>query len=386
MKRVALTTILGICMLLTSCGIQQTGIFGNLPELYEDAAERQRAMEAMLRSGETDDEDARQAMALFMGSVRVLQANVTEEAKNLIGKEFPVTASAASGLQPEHGKITNVRPGVVTTVEINIPVHNQLRAAQPSFLYFLDEDGEIVAKSEAWYDPQKNTLRLDVPFAINPDGHTVEKGAFQHYDSAVKLMLISEQEFRSENFNESLPSTLLSLPPVSIQKDTIATEDTMALIAENDTVDNKNTENEKQKWHGPILSAKGIGPVVLGASLKSLPDHLPGVYSNKRLEKQIDEMEEEPLLTATFYEDGKAVMTALGDEQGNIIFLTVESPNIKIDVQGHYFGVGDSLQPLMRLKGVVPDETGAFAASYHGISIAPTPTGLIHAISIGAVW
>ena len=97
-------------------------------------------------------------------------------------------------------------------------------------------------------------------------------------------------------------------------------------------------------------------------------------------------MEEETMLTAVFYQNGQRVMTALGDEQGNLVFLTVEAPNIKIDVNGHYFGVGDPLQPLYLLKGVVIDESGAFAATYHGISIAPTPTGAIHAISIGAVW
>lgn len=385
MKRQALTAIVGLCLMLGSCMNYQPGIFGRLPELYEQTAANQRALEELLGSGDNDDTSARSAMAAFMQSVKNLQGAAEKEARVLKGTPVPVSASMASGLRPGPAVIADVNPGVVTTVEIRIPLQQPLPAGTPAYICFLDEDGEAVAKSEAWYDNDIKSLRLDIPFAVNPDGVTVPEGTFIHYDRAMQLKFVSALEYQADNYEGVGHGTLLTLEPTEDAADTESVSDTTAAVEIPDSVADSEADIEPA-WTGPVLTAKGIGALTLGTSLKALPDKMPGVYDSKKLEKQYDEMEEEPMLTATFYTEGKVVMTALGDEQGNMVFLTVESPAIKIDINGHYFGIGDSLQSIYGLKDVVPDETGAFAATYRGISIAPTPTGRIHALSIGAVW
>lgn len=383
MKSCLFIVPLSLCVLLSSCLNERPGMFGRLPSLYEQTATEQRHLQALLSDGSESDSEMQDNMASFMQGVKHFEHEVKTEAARLQGQPVIIDASAASGLRPKGATIEKVNPGIITTVVINIPLAETPRQGDIGYLCFLDEDGEPVGKTEAHYDANTHSMRLVIPFAVNPDGETVEEGAFEHYDKAMRLRLVSNSEYMADNFEGEPAGTLLTLNPSAQPADTLARPDTTMLLTPDTTAQ---AEPDAPEWNGPVLTAKGIGPVTLGASLKSLPEHLPGVYDSRQLEKQYDEMEEEPMLTATFYFEGEVVMTALGDEQGNLVFLTVESPHIKIEIDGQYFGVGDPLQPIYGLKGVKRDETGAFAATYHGISLAPTPTGEIHTISIGAVW
>lgn len=379
-----LMALSGLCLLLSSCMNTQNGIFGRLPVIYEQTAARQRSLEEMLAS-RPDDSRVQEAMSQYMHTVEQLQKNVRAEAALLMGDTVAVSATPASGYKITAGRISAVRPGVVTTVEIQIPASETPPNDRNAYICFIDEEGEPVAKAEAWYDSDIKAIRLEVPFAINPEGKTVGEDAFAHYDRTMRLRLVSANEYSADSFEGEMPGVLLTVDQTQVPTDSAKNLDTIQL-AVTDSVPTAEELPEEMHWDGPVLTSKGIGSVTLGSSLKAMPDHMPGVYDSKKLERQYDEMEEEPMLTASFLRDGKVVMTALGDEQGNMIFLTVELPGIKVNIDGHYFGVGDVLQPIYSLKGVVRDETGAFAATYHGISIAPTPGGLIHTISVGAVW
>lgn len=386
MKRASLCAIFALGMFLSSCMSERRGIFGCLPEIYEQTASQQRDLEALLASGSADDQEAAQAMHSFMQSVKSLENNVTRESKSLLGRKVSVVASPASGLKVNGGEIAAVSPGTVTTVEIRVPM-DKAPVGSTAYFCFLDDDGEPVAKARGWYDAKARAVRLQVPFAISTDGVTVPEGAFDHYDLTQRLALVSESEYRKDSY---VPTEQTIKQPTTVdsgmaQPDTILLDDSAILTIEPDSLPGEAAEPEPQ-WVGPVLNSNGVGEVRLGASLKGLPDHIHGLYDRKKLETEIDEMEEEALLTATFYLGKQRVMTALGDEQGNIVFLTVEAPTIKIDVDGHFFAVGDRLAPLYELHGVAIDETGAFACTYRGISVSPTPTGRIHSISIGAVW
>lgn len=385
MKRASLCAIFALGVFLSSCMSERRGIFGSLPEMYEQTASQQRDLEELLASGSADDQEAARAMRDFMQSVKSLENNATRESKSLVGRKVSVVASQASGLRVQGGEIAAVSPGAVTTVEIRVPL-DKAPAGGKAYFCFLDDDGEPVAKALGWYDARTRAVRLQVPFAISTDGVTVPEGAFDHYDLTQRLALVSESEYRQDSYvpteqtvKEETVDSGAALP------DTIQLDDSAILTVEPDSVLAEAEEPEPQ-WTGPVLNSNGVGEVRLGASLRALPDHIHGLYDRKKLETEIDEMEEEALLTATFYMGKQRVMTALGDEQGNIVFLTVEAPTIKIDVDGHFFAVGDKLAPLYGLRGVSIDETGAFACTYRGISVSPTPTGRIHSISIGAVW
>lgn len=372
-----------IGLVLSSCVGEQKGIFGSLPALYEQGASRQRDLEDLLASGDADDAEAAAAMNDFMNTYTSLEQNIRREGKRLVGQLVKVLTSPASGLKAGAGVISAVTPGAVTIVEIRIPV-DKAPKGNKAYVCFLDDDNELVAKAPAWYDAAAKAVRMDVVFAMNPDGQTVADGAFDHYDQTSQLALVSEKEYNFNSYGDSNEVSLVTEPVMETTTDSLLATDSTQLTAATDSLQTE--EEPEEKWNGPVLTSHGVEQVRLGASLRALPDRIAGLYDHKRLEKEVDEMEEETMLTAVFYQNGQRVMTALGDEQGNLVFLTVEAPTIKIDVNGHYFGVGDPLQPLYLLKGVVIDESGAFAATYHGISIAPTPTGAIHAISIGAVW
>lgn len=385
MKRASLCAIFALGVFLSSCVSERRGIFGSLPEMYEQTASQQRDLEALLASGSADDQEAAQAMRGFMQSVKTLENNATRESKSLLGRKVSVVASPASGLKANGGEIAAVSPGTVTTVEIRVPM-GKAPVGGKAYFCFLDDDGEPVAKALGWYDAKARAVRLQVPFAISTDGVTVPEGAFDHYDLTQRLALVSESEYRQDSYVPT--EQTVKQPAVDsgmMQPDSILLDDSAILAIEADSVLSEAEEPEPQ-WVGPVLNSNGVGEVRLGASLKALPDHIHGLYDRKKLETEIDEMEEEALLTATFYLGKQRVMTALGDEQGNIVFLTVEAPTVKIDVDGHFFAVGDRLAPLYELRGVAIDETGAFACTYRGISVSPTPTGHIHSISIGAVW
>lgn len=386
MNRHLLLTLVSVSIMLSSCMNREVGIFGRLPELYEQAASRQRDLELLLRAGKATDIQAQQAMHSYMQYTAEMARHIEQEAKLLTGSDINVTATSASGIHPTSAKITNVRSGIVTIVEISIELAAPSADTSSAYLCFMDEDGEPIAKSEAWYDTSGQRLRIDVPFALNPDGATAPEGTFMLYDKAMRLRIVSPHEYMADNFEGDSSGALLSLPTSLANDTSVQSSDSVLTTETLDSLSNIQPLNDVEIWTGPVLTPKGIGDVHLGASLSSLPSAVNGLYDHKKLDKQYDEMEEEPMLTATFYQDGKIVMTALGDEQGNLIFLTVESPLIKVDIDGHYIGVGDSLQDLLKLKGVAEDESGAFAATYHGVSFAPTPSGKVHAISIGAVW
>lgn len=385
MKRASLCAIMALGMLLSSCVSERRGIFGSLPEMYEQAAGQQRDLEELLSSGSVDDREAAEATRAFMQSVKVLENNSRRESKALVGRRISVVASPASGLKVREGKIAAMTPGTVTTVEIQVQV-DKAPVGGVAYFCFLDDENEPVAKATGWYDAKIKAIRLQVPFALNTDGVTAPEGAFNHYDLTHGLALISANEYRRDSYvpaEEAVSQT--TLDSVSVMPDTLHLTDTAILTEETDSLLTQ-AEEPQEQWTGPVLNSNGVSEVRLGASIKGLPEHIHGLYDRKKLEKEIDEMEEEALLTATFYLGKQRVMTALGDEQGNIIFLTVEAPTIKIDVDGHFFAVGDKLAPMYELKGVTIDETGAFACTYRGISVSPTPTGRIHSISIGAVW
>lgn len=385
MKRASLYAIMALGMLLSSCVSEQHGIFGNLPKMYEQAAEQQRDLEELLSSGSADDIEAAEATRAFMHTIKELKNNAKRESKILVGRNIPVIASKASGLKVSKSEIVAVTPGIVTTVEIRVEV-DKSPVGGVAYFCFLNDDNEPVAKATGWYDTKIKTIRLQIPFALNTDGVTAPEGAFNHYDLTHGLALISANEYRQDRYVPAEQAvSYITLDPVIVRPDTLHLTDTTILTETPDSILSE-AEVSEHHWTGPVLNSNGVSEVRLGASIKTLPEHIHGLYDRKKLEKEIDEMEEEALLTATFYLGSQRVMTALGDEQGNIIFLSVEAPTIKIDVDGHFFAVGDMLAPMYELRGVTIDETGAFACTYRGISISPTPTGRIHSISIGAVW
>lgn len=371
--------------LLSSCVSQKPGIFGKLPELYRQAASSRQNLEEMLASASLSDDKAALAMHEFSTGLKEIQKQIEKEAETLKGTMVPVSASNACGFKANRAFIELVKPGIVTQVIIKIPAEadSTVMANNQAYLTFTDEDNEPVAKSLAWYDKNAKAIRLEIPFALNDNENAVSPNAFCHYDMAMGIKLVSAAEYNADN-SEQQSSTLLKIEKFDSLNPAAGNNDTSSATNSKDSTENQ--EPEEVAWSGPLLSPKGVGAVTLGAPLTDLPDHMEGVYDHKHLEKQFDEMEEEPMLTASFSVKGKTVITALGDEQGNIVFITVETPDIKVEIDGHFIGVGDPIPELMRLKGVKPDKSGAFAATYHGISFAPTPTGLIHSISIGAVW
>ncbi len=384
-RKLSLLAILLAAAMMSSCISQNPGIFGNLPEIYRHVAEQRRDVDELLADGTATDDEAAAAARGYTASLDAMQKLLQKEAKALKGHSIPLSTSRDCGYSASSAVIEEVTPGLVTKVLIRIPVKANAERTddRQAYLTFLDADGLPVAKSIAWYDPDAKAVRLEVPFALIEEEKAVSPEAFDHYEQTMSLRLVGYKEYNSDNV-EQPSSTLLKLEGSPLMHGDSATMDSAenALLSDSTATD----DPEAEAWNGPLLDAKGVGHIRLGAALTALPDHDEGVYDHKHLEKQFDEMEEEPMLTASFRLNGKTVATALGDEQGNIIFITIETPDIKVEIDGHYFGVGDPIPDLLKMKGVKPDESGAFAATYHGISFTPTPSGAIHSISVGAVW
>lgn len=372
-------------LLLTSCISKTQGIFGSLPDLYESVASLRRDLDASIDSGAFDDKDAAKAMKEFNSKLEDMMLQIQSEAKLLKGVQIPISVTEESGYNTPKAFIETVIPGFTTIVSIRIPAEAGPKrlSDKKAFVCFLDEDSLPVAKALAWYDAKQKSILLDVPFSLLDGESAPPKGAFDHYGQVTAIRLVGEKEYYSDN-SEKQEGTLLTLEQPRVEISDSTSHDTSSINAPVDSIANK--EEKDNAWEGPVLTPKGVGVIRLGASLVDLPGHVNGLYEHKVLEKQYDEMEEEPMLTATFRNGGKTIISALGDEQGNIVFITIETSDIKVEIDGHVIGVGDPVSQLLKIKGVKPDESGAFAATYHGISFTPTPTGKIHSISVGAVW
>lgn len=382
------------CLLtLGGCTSVHQGIFGSLPELYEEMAAHQRAIGVAFTEGLTDRQAAR-TFHRHVQAIEVLRQNVAEEALALRGRTVDAGATPSAPFEVGKGVIERVVPGTTTTVWMRFPARPRQNADPADVpLFYLDRSGEVVAKAEAAYHPSLGAIIVRVPFEPSSDGTPLPEGYFEHYADAHRLIVVSHSEYQSDSLGTVAPKALVTdLPPVDITpSDSVAPIDSAAEpTARPDTVDagaiEAAVDNPSPSFTGPRLTQRGVDAVVLGASIMGLPDRIEGLYDSKHVEKEYDEMEEEPLLTATFIRDGKEVMSVLGDEQGNIVFITIEGSNIKVEIDGRLFGTGDTLTSLYKMKGVRRDSTGAYAATFGSISFSPTPGGRIHTITVGNVW
>lgn len=135
-----------------------------------------------------------------------------------------------------------------------------------------------------------------------------------------------------------------------------------------------------------LMTAKGVGPVALGAKVSTLPKAVDGLYDHIKVTSEYDPVEQDTTTLASFTLGGKEVISATVDSDGKIIYISSESALVGVKVGTAYFKPGMPLAQLRRAKGVRRDPSGTYAAVYAGINFDGNTAGRIHAISVGSPW
>ena len=125
-----------------------------------------------------------------------------------------------------------------------------------------------------------------------------------------------------------------------------------------------------------VLTAEGIAPVTLGATIADLPESVDGLYARKAFVETEDseEADADAVDGWYFYDDEDNVQfTAEDNGQGAVGRIIVRSPYIKT-AQGAY--VGMTAAEVGAIEGIVKDEAPAEADfvqttyTLNGVSIA----------------
>ncbi len=135
-----------------------------------------------------------------------------------------------------------------------------------------------------------------------------------------------------------------------------------------------------------LMTANGVGPVMLGAKVSSLSKAVDGLYDHIAITSEYDPVEQDTTTAASFTLAGKEVLSATVDSDGKITYITTESTLVGVKVGTAYFKPGMPLAQLRRAKGVRRDSDGVYAAVYGGIHFDGNTAGRIHAISVGSPW
>ncbi len=383
MKDDIIRTVILLILLttLTGCDREEEGIFGALPRIYAEMTQVENKMNRHTSNDATTPEKLKDILT----ELRDLEAEAQTECLRIKGSKVNCSASLTCGYTIADGEIANAEGGSISTVSIRIAAQRDSASNDQVYCFFLSHDNKIVSKEHGFYSSEANAIYINIEFNAMPSGKLCSPEFFDRYKSVSHIIIVSVDEFTSG----IIPQHTRRAANITIRQDALDDLITPGNLhqpkpIEKDTV--AQPEEEVQLYDGPVLTNDGVGEVRIGAAINDLPEHLQGIYDSRKVEMESDEMEEEMLITATFYRNGKVVMTALGDTQGNIVYLSVDGSGIKTEIDGKYFGVGDALRSLMKQKGVKRDTTGAFAAHYGDISFSSTPRGKIHSMAIGAVW
>lgn len=146
-------------------------------------------------------------------------------------------------------------------------------------------------------------------------------------------------------------------------------------VAETDTAGINQTAEPASEAY--VFTQEGIGPVVLGAVIKDLPEQLEGLYVRKAYVESNAENPEEESPDAVdgwyFYDaDGNTLFTAEDNGKGGVGRITVVSPDIKTAEGAH---VGMTKKEMSAVEGAKEEPSDPEAdyqrTSYqlHGISV-----------------
>ncbi len=368
-KKVLLCGILamGLAMSTSSCGSgenkgqatenvaeQESGLFDDIVDVCVQMSENEQEMAEKFQEanqGKIKPDEAQQFLKQKMEEQKTLKAKLQEALQDLGEKPFPVSASEAVGVSFSEGVVT--ANGVGTTV-INIKAKPSAPVAGPSvYAYGLDSDNQIVYKTIGGVGSDgRITASFRISIFSGPSKKLIPVEQIKKYASIVKLMVVTKEEYDAG----FVPGSGAPAPQ-------------------------QTTAQSAPKFE---LTSQGVDKVVIGADVKKLPKSVDGLYDKVVVNSEYNAMEDETTTNATFTLNGKDVMSAMADDDGEIIWIGVTTNAVAVKIGDAYFQVGSLVKDLLKAKGVKKDES--YAAVYNGIQFNKDVNGKISEISVGSSW
>lgn len=97
------------------------------------------------------------------------------------------------------------------------------------------------------------------------------------------------------------------------------------------------------------VEADGVGPVRVGADYRKLPKAVPGLYDKYTIVEEYNAMEDYNEIYCTFSLNGKDIMYATANEEGDIWYVNAATPDLRTK-SGAYNGM--PVREFIKLSGV----------------------------------
>ncbi len=329
-------------MLLTTlfiaCGNSSTStdncIFDDVPEQYARLAELKLEMQQLqekYRNGSNNAEVQETAQKLneLAKAERDLERNCKAAAKLLDGKVVAVEVTEESGfVVSSKGQMSN-RGSETLTISVDAEPNSV-----PHFL-LLAGNGEVVYSSQQGHVNQRVNMVMHF-YISKPTQERID--ALRLLSRATRLVIVSQSEAQNHPMGSKFNTKTLKYEG----NDDEATPD--AANAPSFTV-----------------NQQGVGPIMLGADINSLPASIVNLYDNVKKSQEVNDMEGETVTTLEFMAGGNRVMTAFAFDDNKIACVEVHSADIPLVIDGNAYTVGSLSDDIKNAQGVGTNDDGNLA-------------------------